>query len=140
MFDHCRWGRSVTFFSRKKIPTMHLCFIFGLLEKHTHPYNFQVRIYLTINGFKWIQPSCCTTFSIEMNHVWLIDIHDHFINEKINLGYGWNHVEVSCESCPVMCCSLTKQKPNVKWCRIHVYKQESSMEDIQFTTTNTLNH
>lgn len=134
-FDHCSQERSITFSCREKFPKICLCAAFGMLENP--PHHFQVRLCILINGMERIL-SQCYSWPIVTEHVWLFDLRV-LVNDSNLRGIfrelDWNHVEVSFEDFQgehsmVQVMHGPTRLAIVKWCGIHVYRQESRMENI----------
>lgn len=144
-FDHCSNERSITFYARERFPSICVCVVFGMLENL--PHHFVVRFCLNINGHKMIL-SPCSSLSIVKEHVWLFDLstliyNNHFLRETFEKHGCWNHVEVSCEDCQdehLMAHGVhgARRITIVKWYGIHVYRQENIMNDVLFTSVNTM--
>ncbi|KAK7323351.1 hypothetical protein VNO77_26822 [Canavalia gladiata] len=143
-FDHYSNERSITFWGRRNFPRICVCVAFGMLE--SPPHDFQVSFCIVINGHKRILSKHCYKWTIMTDHVWIFDLSDLIYNDKLKgvfMGQNWNHVEASCEDCegehlmPQAVHGSTKMAI-VKWYGIHIYRQESKMEDISFTNAKII--
>ncbi|XP_027357320.1 TMV resistance protein N-like [Abrus precatorius] len=124
-FDHCSKGRSLTFWVRRKFPTIALFFLLG--GEYQRKVNHTCEFRLDINGLQVFQQRR----EWPVDHVWLFDMRIHLtakewhnINEKIKSG--WNRVEILC--------SVMNEPKNVtvKCCGIHLYKDRMNIHHVSF--------
>ncbi|KAK7244791.1 hypothetical protein RIF29_39617 [Crotalaria pallida] len=135
-FDHCTKERSIIFWSREEFPKICVCAAFGVLENPAH--CFQVRLCIGINGEQTILSTSCYSWSIVTDHIWLFDLRVLVNNSNLRgtfMGRDWNHVEVSFRDCHV---HGEYSMAIVKWYGIHVFRQESCMDNILFTNAKIL--
>jgi len=135
-FDYFSSERSITFWGRGRFPSICVCVSFGKLE--TPLQHFGVGLRIMINGYKSILSQSCYNWPIETDHVWLFDL-TAVVNHKDLVGTfvksDWNSVEIEMErnGCVMDEYGPTRTMGIVKCYGIHVYRQESKMEDISFT-------
>ncbi|KAI4305120.1 hypothetical protein L6164_028506 [Bauhinia variegata] len=134
-FDHRNKGEIISFWIRQKLPVVALAFSFKNLTKLENEIlsqsigtNFDVHIF--INGIEVL--SKFLVFPIVGGHLRLFDLQDIFTSEEwmtvdAFLLQDWNHVEVCCSNSQPELPELT-----VEYYGVHVYKQETNMEDIRF--------
>ncbi|KAJ7970155.1 Disease resistance protein [Quillaja saponaria] len=123
-FDHQRRGGSLSFRVRQKFPAIVLCSVYG----ETFSIFICFQIHLFINGIRVCVYQDRFTVLGRPN-IWLHDPRAYMSSKQWEdidsyMQHGWNHVEVSF--------MLSTGKP--KWCGVHVYKKESDMTDVQFTS------
>jgi len=132
-FDHHCEGGTVSFWARGQFPIVALAFLFKDMQLF-RTYNIHdICIHLYINGREVVEISW-SGYGFMGDHVFLCDVRSGVGAEEwpipdIMHASDWNRVEFKCHlpSCFV-----------VSYCGVHVYKQETNMQDIQFTRPNPL--
>ncbi|KAJ7970164.1 Disease resistance protein (TIR-NBS-LRR class) [Quillaja saponaria] len=123
-FDHQRRGGTLSFRVRQKFPAIVLCSVYG----ETFSISICFQIHLFINGIRVCVHQDRFTVLGRPN-IWLHDPRAYMSSKQWQdldsyLQHDWNHVEVSF--------MLSTGKP--KCCGVHVYKKESDMANVQFTS------
>ena len=123
-FNHSCWGSSISFWFRNKFPAISLCVINERTCKSFRPK-------LIINDHEVHQFS---EFSLDIDHISILALAELLTKFKVEvddvlLENGWNHVVFS---------SYPKVQNRLMYdvtvqIGLHVFKQNSSMEDIRFT-------
>ncbi|KAL2335507.1 hypothetical protein Fmac_016720 [Flemingia macrophylla] len=119
-FDHLSKGPSISFWFRNKFPDKALCLVIGPVDDESGMFRPMV----IINGNKSFLGS--GYFMMGMNHTYVFDLkmiefEDDLYQE--HLENEWNHAEVTIVG--------LKETSIVKQCGIHVFKQESSMDNVR---------
>ncbi|KAK7381300.1 hypothetical protein VNO78_33886 [Psophocarpus tetragonolobus] len=115
-FDHHSKGPSISFWFRNKFPDKVLCLVIGPIDDDSGMFRAKVII---INGNK--------NFQMEMDHTYIFYLQMMKFEDDlygVPLEREWNHAEVICVG--------LEETSNLKEIGIHVFKQVSDMEDIQF--------
>nr|KYP42913.1 TMV resistance protein N [Cajanus cajan] len=121
-FDHQSKGPSISFWFRNKFPDKVLCLVIGPMDDESGMFRPMV----IINGNKSFPGS--GYFMIHMDHTYIFDLKRIECEDslyEVPLENEWNHAEVTIVG--------LEETSIVKECGIHVFKQESSMEDIRFS-------
>ncbi|KAK2421688.1 disease resistance protein RUN1 [Trifolium repens] len=127
---------SISFWFRKNLPSIAIFFTTAdwIINKSSYNYKkFDISILkLIINGCEYSlgDPSdygLRNYPSIQPDHTYLFDLklQDTVKLDEVISKREWNHAKLRYED--------SKMKSNLKECRLHIFKQESSMEDFQFT-------
>ncbi|XP_027331302.1 TMV resistance protein N-like isoform X1 [Abrus precatorius] len=133
-FDHQYEGGIVSFWARGQFPIVALAFLFKDMPLPPRILvNHSIRIHLYINGREVVKLSW-SGYGLEGDHVFLCDVRSGVGAEEWPIrdmlhASDWNHVEFKCDSPAGLI---------VSYCGVHVYKQETNMQDIQFTRPNPL--
>ena len=123
-WDYRDQGGIPIFWARGKFPIVALVFVFGKI-------NYQaVRLHLFIDGdHVMFYRQQLHNFTVAEDHVLLCDLRVLFrykewerIHARFGHDNGWKSVQVNCETDMIL----------RQW-GVYVYKQETSMDDIQFT-------
>ncbi|KAJ7970184.1 Disease resistance protein [Quillaja saponaria] len=128
-FDHRSEGGYLSFFVRGKFPVIILCSVMGAMS-----YFFQVELSLSINGVEVYLLGAGFSVGCE-DTIWMHDLRDHMSTQQwenldIHLQNDhWNRVEIS----------FTISTGKIKGCGVHAYKQETSMENVRFTSRDPQN-
>ncbi|KAK7270701.1 hypothetical protein RJT34_26050 [Clitoria ternatea] len=121
-FDHHSKGPSNSFWFRNKFPAKVLCLVIGPMDNESGMF----RPIVIINSDKCFNDS--SYFMMGMDHTYLFDLQKiefkHSLYE-VPLENEWNHVEITYEG--------LEEISTLKESGIHVFRQTSSMEDIQFS-------
>ncbi|KAK2421685.1 TMV resistance protein N [Trifolium repens] len=120
---------SFSFWFRKKLPSIALFFTTAeWVNKNTFDEDhFDISfLKLIINGCKCTLNSWMG-FRIQLYHTYLFDLklHDMVKLDEVIFKHEWNHAKLTYED--------SEMKSILKECRLHIFEQESSMEDFQFT-------
>ncbi|KAK7314042.1 hypothetical protein VNO77_39250 [Canavalia gladiata] len=131
-FAHRTSGESVSFWFRNKFPSISVCLVIGLMDEQLTTVKFSPRVF--INGNKqFLGSRKVCEFSISTDHVLLFDIKllKFEDNMDVVLSDKWNRMEVSYAD--HISNLMFPIKLVAKYSGIHIFKQTSGMEDIQFT-------
>ncbi|CAJ2667212.1 unnamed protein product [Trifolium pratense] len=148
-FEHQSRGWSTSFWFRNNIPSIVL-FVTSKLKHADSRLLYSSVVSLIINGYKLDLhcPFDGLLYWILLDHTYLFDLHLQDIEPSWKLGIStpedyqdqkpkldkallkneWNHAEITCENKETI--------PLLIEIGIHVFKQKSNMEDIQFTDPN----
>ncbi|XP_061369751.1 uncharacterized protein LOC133312551 [Gastrolobium bilobum] len=124
-FEHCSNGPSISLWFRNKVPAISLCFAIRFKSFYTDDGYFELNI--EVNGISVDTRVCFSWFLLERDYTVLCDIKQ----EKLDGIFSdieenkWNYV--------VCTASIRGEEVFVKQSGIHVFKQGSCIEDIQFT-------
>ncbi|CAJ1946984.1 unnamed protein product [Sphenostylis stenocarpa] len=121
-FDHPSKGPSISFWFRNKFPGKVLCLVIGPM--HNDSGMFRPRV--IINGNKCFLGS--GYFMMGRDHTYIFDLQTIEFEDNlygVPLENEWNHAEVTYVG--------LEDTSILKESRIHVFKQESSMEDTRFS-------
>ncbi|KAL2321181.1 hypothetical protein Fmac_030150 [Flemingia macrophylla] len=136
-FDHHSHGPSNAFWFRNKFPAICLCIAIG----PTHiKYNEIAGPIMTINGIECLSDrKGFPHFFLDADHTYLFDLQKVYFRdnlEKYVVENEWNHVEITYSASQ----RFEKEKhvgiPASIQSGIYVFKQRSSMVDIQFSSTH----
>ena len=123
-WDYQDQGGIPIFWARGKFPIVALAFVFGKMKYHT------VCLHLYIDGER-VMSHCqeLHKFIVAKDHALLCDLRVLFSDEEwerlhacVGHDNGWKSVQVNCETDMIL----------RQW-GVYVYKEETSMDDIQFT-------
>ncbi|KAJ7960444.1 Disease resistance-like protein [Quillaja saponaria] len=120
--DHCSQGASMSFWVRNKFPVIAVCMV---CAEFNHYIQFQ--LCLLINSIQvYVHQSYV---SLYQDHVNLFDLRtlmssQQWLELNTYLQHGqWNLVQISLAI------------GAVKWCGVHVYKKESNIKNVAFTSS-----
>ncbi|KAG4931053.1 hypothetical protein JHK85_048624 [Glycine max] len=116
-FEHCINGSSISFWFRNKFPVISLSCVFAGLELYAG-----VWFTLIINGNKYLSPHIFLA-DLSSDLLCICDHIEELFYDLVLSENEWNHV---------VCTTSWVPQP-IKQIGIHVLKQGSNMEDIQFT-------
>ncbi|KAG5102963.1 hypothetical protein JHK84_047932 [Glycine max] len=116
-FEHCINGSSISFWFRNKFPVISLSCVFVGLELYAG-----VWFTLIINGNKYLSPHIFLA-DLSSDLLCICDHIEELFYDLVLSENEWNHV---------VCTTSWVPQP-IKQIGIHVLKQGSNMEDIQFT-------
>ncbi|KAL2339965.1 hypothetical protein Fmac_007905 [Flemingia macrophylla] len=133
-FEHCANGSSIYFWIRNKFPTISACAVTKPIK------DIEVWPIFTFNGKKHLSRK---RFNLdkEADHLVIfdqkqnpLDMEDGLENEwdEVDLENEWDEVDLETEWHLVVC-TIDPPEVFVKQIGIHIFKQGSKMEDIQFT-------
>ncbi|KAH1260565.1 Disease resistance-like protein CSA1 [Glycine max] len=115
-FEHCINGSSISFWFSNKFPVISLSFVFAGPELYAG-----VWFIVIINSKKYLSPHIfCADLSGDL--LCICDHIEELFYDCVFLENEWNHVVCTISWVPI------------KQIGIHVFKQGSNMEDIQFTS------
>ena len=115
-FEHCINGSSISFWFRNKFPVISLSCVFAGLELYAG-----VWFTLIINGNKYLSPHIFLA-DLSSDLLCICDHIEELFYDLVLSENEWNHV---------VCTTSWVPQP-IKQIGIHVLKQGSNMEDIQF--------
>jgi hypothetical protein len=116
---------SISFWFRKKLPSIALCFTSAEINFEFNE-KLNYTLILIINGCEYYDHPI-NEFLIEPGHTYLyhIKLQDMVKFDAVILKHEWNHAKLTSED--------SELKLRLKEGRLHIFDQESSMEDFQFT-------
>ena len=127
-FENQIRGPSISFWFRNKFPALALCLTAGpVVECRGGRIHFDLTV--IINGREnFCRSNLYHSFFIEMDHIFLIDLQKIKLEDNMDealSGNEWNHAELSVAV-------RSPARISAKERAIHVFKEKSNMEDIQF--------
>ncbi|KAL2966879.1 hypothetical protein AAZX31_16G143400 [Glycine max] len=111
----CTNESSICFWFRDKFPAISVCVV-------SEPMDSDVTFSFIINGVEHL-PKGAISLDLCVDHLWIIDHIEELFNDCVLSENEWNHV---------VCTTSWVPQP-IKQIGIHVIKQGSNLEDIQFT-------
>lgn len=107
--------------------------VVGVLDKQgSFPMS---RFQLLVNGIQKLHCRFSVQSKLITHHIFLSDVQLKSYNGLLESVYGedgWNHVEVSYVGPRASSHSCRAKKGTIKWLGVHVYKQNTCMEDVRF--------
>ncbi|KAK2421656.1 TMV resistance protein N [Trifolium repens] len=129
----CNRELSISFWFRKNLPSIALFFTTTAeLRRVVHPFYMSF-LKLIINGCEYSLYNSLYSFYIQPDHTYLFDLKLHEVVklDEVILKHEWNSVKLTYDD--------SRMKSLLRECRLHIFKQESSTEDFQFTNPYNVN-
>lgn len=132
-FAHRTSGESISFWFRNKFPAISLCLVIGQEDELPISVKFSPKVLINGNELSGGNQKVYK-FRIATDHILLFDARMLSFEDNGDTelsDYEWNHVVVSYED--LITDNGVPIRVVAKYSGIHVFKQTSGLEDIQFT-------